>query len=105
MKFEQFDRIYTAIQKHHELQNKISDFIEENICTDSYCFCNMGDSLAQLLLEVLERAFNDKDKWIEYCLYEKPDNEDCAWEADGTPISLNTTREIYNFLISNMEDK
>ena len=40
MEFELFDKIYTTILKHSEQKDKISDFIEENLCTDSYVIFN-----------------------------------------------------------------
>ena len=42
MEFELFDKIYTTILKHSEQKDKISDFIEENLCTDSYVIFNYG---------------------------------------------------------------
>ena len=103
MEFELFDKIYTTLLKHSEQKDKISDFIEENLCTDSYVIFNYGDNLADLLIEVLEKDFNDVGKWISYCLYEKPKTGISVWDENKKPIKLDTTREIYDFLMEKKE--
>ena len=101
MESELFDKIYTTILKHSEQKDKISDFIEENLCTDSYVIFNYGDNLADLLIEVLEKEFNDIGEWIDYCLYEKPKTGISVWDENKNPVKLDTTREIYDFLMEN----
>lgn len=104
MEFELFDKIYTAIKEHHEKQSRISDFLESELCSSSFCFCDMGDNLIDLLIELLVREFDDRAEWIEYCLYEKPDKIGDYVFEDEEPIKLNTTKEIYDFLMENKKE-
>ena len=102
MEFELFDKIYNIILKHNQQRDKISDFIEDNLCTDSYVIFNYGDDIVDLLVELLVKEFNDEGEWIEYCLYEKPNHKGiCVWDENKNPVKLDTTREIYDFLMEN----
>ena len=60
MEFELFDKIYNRILNHNQQRDKISDFIEDNLCTDSYVIFNYGDDIVDLLVELLVKEFNDE---------------------------------------------
>jgi hypothetical protein len=57
--------------------------------------------------KLLTHIFKDKGGWIDYWVYERNFGRDwyngCAHEADGANIDLSTTKQLYDFLVKNME--
>lgn len=57
-------------------------------------------------VELLEHIFNDSNEWITYWMYElnfgKSWHEGCI-KIDGEDLKLQTTRELYDFLIEEVE--
>ena len=95
MDFETFKMAIDAIQKHREQQEKVTNFIESEICTESWAFCTFGDNLSDALLKVLEHVFNDKGEWISWWLYEDVEKE---WVIDGELIKVKTPEQFYDAL-------
>ena len=58
MPFEKFEYIIQQILEHEAKRERISDFIEEEFCTDSYCFFTVGDKLQETLVNLLADEFN-----------------------------------------------
>lgn len=100
MDFETFKMAIDAIQKHREQQEKVTNFIESEICTESWAFCTFGDNLSDALLKVLEHVFNDKGEWISWWLYE--DVEKIVTFTDSNKkLDITKIEDLYNFLLSN----
>ena len=82
---EQYDRCY-----------KLND--------DIYGIFGGGDKLWDTLnvnteIEILEKAMNDKDEWIEYYIY------DCNWGSvdnnvriNGEPVTFKTYEDLYDMI-------
>ena len=58
MPYEKFEYIMKQIQEHEKKRNKISDFFEEELCTDSWCFINFGEDIVDSLTCLLADHFN-----------------------------------------------
>lgn len=100
MDFETFKMAIDAIQKHREQQEKVTNFIESEICTESWAFCTFGDNLSDTLLKVLEHVFNDKGEWISWWLYE--DVEKIVTFTDtNQKLDITKIEDLYNFLLVN----
>lgn len=100
MDFETFKMAIDAIQKHREQQEKVTNFIESEICTESWAFCTFGDNLSDALLKVLEHVFNDKGEWISWWLYE--DVEKIVTFTDSNKkLDITKIEDLYNFLLVN----
>ena len=58
MSYEQFEYIMNQIKAHSEKLERISNFFEKEVCTDSWCLVNVGEELAQTLCNMLADHFN-----------------------------------------------
>lgn len=58
MPFEKFEYVMKQIQEYEAKKDRISDFLEKEICSDSYCFFNVGEDLAHTLTCFLADEFN-----------------------------------------------
>jgi hypothetical protein len=101
--FEQFDRYIDLIRKD-------SDFIDKVTELFNTCFFIENFNSTGIAIELLEHLMNDTENgWISYWCWEgnfgRDDIVDSVTEADGTPIPLRTTRELYDFLCENAANK
>ena len=58
MSFDEFKYIMTQIKDYEEKRDRISDFLEEEMCSDSYCLFNVGEDLVRTLTSMLADHFN-----------------------------------------------
>ena len=58
MPFEEFKYIMNQIQAHATKLERISDFFEKEMCSDSWCLVNIGEDLANTLCCMLADHFN-----------------------------------------------
>lgn len=75
MPFEKFEYLMKQVQAYEEKRNRISDFFEEEICTDSWCFFNVGEDLATSITNMLADEFN------------------CWYKSAYTSVSINKLKE------------
>ena len=95
--FKEFHRYLSRAVDVWNETNKVSAvFASEWICKIS-----MIDDVISLLAHIM----HDTDAWIDYWFFEQDCgrkwDEDTASEADGTPIILNTDRQLYDYLVKN----
>lgn len=105
MEFEKFKKIIDTIKEHLIWKDKFSNFLEENICTDSWCIVDVGDNLVNMLLEILKVEFKDSDDWIEWWLYE--DVEKVVYYTDKNEErerSVEDIKDFYDFLVENYKN-
>ena len=58
MKYEKFKYILNVIKDYNAKIERISDFMESEVCTDSYCFINVGEELINTLTGMLADEFD-----------------------------------------------
>ena len=58
MSFDKFKYIMTKIKEYEKRRDKISDFLEKEICSDSYCLFNVGEDLVTTLTSMLADHFH-----------------------------------------------
>ena len=58
MSFDKFKYIMSQIKEYEEKREKISDFLEKEVCSDSYCTFNVGNDLVTTLTSMLADHFN-----------------------------------------------
>jgi len=89
-------------------QEKIdSDFGKalESVC-DSYCLYGTKNKIYQSLFLTLKEIFKDKNDWIVWWIYETDcgkNKELKAYYKNKKEIKLNTSEQLYDFLIKNMK--
>lgn len=103
--FEEFDQIINTIKKKDLELGEICDVLGSH--EKLYQM-----SLFDEIIKLLEHIFKDKNDWIGYWIWELNYGEEwcegCVSEADGTDIKLQTSADLYQFLINNIaqqEDK
>ena len=82
MKYDKFKYILNVVKGYQNKIERISDFMEKEVCTDSYCIINVGDELVSTLTSMLADEF---DCW--YFLGSAPA---VNWEilVNGQPAEL-----------------
>lgn len=58
MTFEEFKYIMNQIKAHSDKMERVSDFFEKELCTDSWCLVNVGEDLANTLCCMLADHFS-----------------------------------------------
>ena len=71
-----------------EQRGRISDFIEKEISTSTYCICDIGNDIESALINLLADEFN--------CWYSLSDRKDYNWWKD----TYNIENDIENWLYS-----
>lgn len=121
MPFEKFEAIMTTIMEFDKKRERISDFMEKEISTSTYCICDVGSEVETALISLLADEFkcwygknSEKGlcKWwestrndendIEYWLYGFIHEEDkkCIYDKEGNEIKIRTLKEFYDYLCS-----
>lgn len=88
MPFEKFKYVMEQIKAHSDKIERISDFFEKELCTDSWCLFTVGDELAQSLCCMLADEFN--------CWYDTSSNKekiDEVLQQVGLPPTEESTVE------------
>ena len=101
MNLELFTKTINTIKEHRKWQDDVTDFLEEKICTDTWAFCNVGENLIDLLIEILEKEFNDIDEWISWWLFE--DVEKIIYYQDKQSRNVEKIEDFYQFLLDNLK--
>lgn len=58
MPFEKFEYIMKQIQEYEAKRGRISDFLEKELCSDSFCLFNVGEDLLTTVTSMLADEFN-----------------------------------------------
>ena len=93
MPFEEFKFIMNQIQAHSEKIERVSDFFEKELCTDSWCLFNIGDDLANTLCCMLADHFNC---WWVTKDYESKERVDDMLKSMGLPPSKGSSLEWWD---------
>lgn len=101
--FEVFENIINTIQSFDAKNKKISEFIQDNLCESSFVYITHGETLANLLIDILCRYFHleTDDKIlsddITWWLYELSGDKKVYYQ-DGSVDDLNDIHDFYNYL-------
>lgn len=88
MSFDKFKYIMNILIEFKEQRERISDFIEKEISTSTYCVCDIGNDVESALINLLADEFN--------CWYSLSDREDYNWWEN----THNIENDIENWLYS-----
>ena len=58
MEYDKFKHILKVIKEYNAKMERISDFMEKEVCTDSYCMINVGEELVNTLTSMLADEFD-----------------------------------------------
>lgn len=88
MSFDKFKYIMNILMEFKEQRGRISDFIEKEIATSTYCICDIGNDVESALINLLADEFN--------CWYSLSDRKDYNWWEN----THNIENDIENWLYS-----
>ena len=88
MSYEKFKHVMNILIEFKEQRGRISDFIEKEISTSTYCICDIGNDIESALINLLADEFN--------CWYSLSDRKDYNWWKD----TYNIENDIENWLYS-----
>lgn len=100
--FKTFSEIIHAIKRHDILVRDFSKFLEQKICTSSFCYVTFGDEIITCLINVLCREFNvqndddTNDNIFTWWLYENVDKK--LFYRNGTILDINKIEDFYKYL-------
>lgn len=117
MSLEKFKYIMETIEKGILQRNKISDFMEKELCTDSWCLFNVGTPVEGCLISMLADEFkcwysykdNTSFEWWNSRQGIENDIENYFYSLQEKPYSLvmnnkkfiiDTIEDLYNFLVA-----
>lgn len=126
MPFEKFKHIMSALIEFRDKKERISDFFEHEMMTDSYCYLTLGSDVESSLINMLADEFecwytfnkeapkiydwwnkgyyygfeNDIENWM-YTITEEPKTV----TVNGNEIPLDSLEELYEFLVNQATGK
>lgn len=93
MPFKEFEYLMNLVKAHSNKLERISDFFEKELCTDSWCLVNIGEDLANVICCMLADHFNC---WWVGCNDDSKEKVDNLLESMGLPPSKGTTLEWWD---------
>lgn len=127
---EKFIHILTTLKEIQEKREKITDFFESELCSDSWAIFNFAEELDLIIIRMLADEFNcwydtwatETDKqvtewWkeenkyklkendIEYWLYEEEKDGKKFIEVNGEKVDITTPEDFYEYLLKSYLDK
>ena len=104
LSFESFKNYLDSIRNLWSFEDEMNTVIRTHGGDD----CSIWPSGWTDILSLLEFIFNDKEEWISYWIYEldwgKEYEDGSILNKNGSVIKLETEKELYDFLLKNMED-
>lgn len=104
---ENFIAIINKLKKVNDFvyeTNKKARELDDAIISDFYNTMSLSISHENIVVELLEDIFNDKDT-ISWWLYEKDYGRNLElkiWDETGKEIDLSTADKLYNYLVKEM---
>lgn len=127
MPFEKFEKIMNELLNFKSKRERISNFIETEIATSSFCVCDIGSELEDTLMYLLADEFScwfgkesKKDGTCQWWTYKGYglDNDIAYWmygfdlnskdkkylyDGQGNEIDITTLKDLYNYLCSRLQ--
>ena len=128
MKFPKFKFIMETLIGYIEKRDRISNFLEKEVCEDSWCLVTVGSTLESMLINLLADEFDcwfstkgdtpkEYDWWdegsrysgfgndIEEFLYRINEEEPYTVGFNNQEFAINSIEDLYDFLVSQYEMK
>ncbi len=122
MPYEKFEVLMNTLIEFQDKRDMISNFLEKEICTDSFCLVTFGTDLENKLINLIADEFEcwysfrgkeatDYDWWInrtaiendiENFLYQVTEDP-MRIEVDGKEFIITTVKELYDYLVFSYE--
>jgi len=107
--YEEFDKYLKDIEAIMRLNDSIIDVEDEfHKKTKDKSFTLLFPTMAESVVSLLSKIFNDKDEWIDYWVWEldcgKKYKDGMVKEKDGSIIPLKTVSDLWNLLMKNLAD-
>ena len=101
---EVFIEVMERISNLDMKMNRVDAALNE-LCPD---FCGLYiPETSDIISDLLTEVFNDKDGWINYCMYDlnylTTYHDGMVTDANNVVIDLSSWGKVYDFLIKNME--
>ena len=125
MPFEKFKYIMKALIEFRDKKERISDFFEKEMMTDSYCYLTLGSDVESALVNIIadefecwytfnkeapkvydwwsEEKFKGFENDIENWLYSISDVKTVT--VNGNEIPIDSLEELYEFLVNQATGK
>lgn len=109
MKFEEFKEIVDTIKDHDIFCRKFSEFLESEICKQSFCYVTIGEKVVKSLIKMLCREFNAPTddigigNEIDWWLYDS--SSKLITMPDGRELDVSDIRDFYDYLMSEYKNK
>lgn len=98
MSFEKFKSIMEVLIAFQAKREKVSDFIEKEICDSSFCICTFGYEIENALVCLLADQFNCwysfREKRDVYDWWNSANHYDMENEIEGWLYSMQEVKEI-----------
>ena len=96
----QFKKVMKDLKEQSRIDSKVSAAF--NVILPNDWTTNVENILFETIIGILENAFDDKGKWIEYYIWEldfgrKNDSLKC-WDKNDVEIPLTTVDDLYRLL-------
>lgn len=108
----QFAKIINRLKETDEIVEKVNNIFNNSAEAIRSDYMNVGALMIcheDLVVELLEKMFEDEYSYITYWLYElnygRAYKAGCIKEANGKDIDISTAEKLYDFLIKNMKEK
>ena len=130
MNKEKFIFMLNTLKQMKEKRDKITDFFEKELCSDSWAIFNFAENLDNMIMYILadefncwydtwatetnkqvtewwkkENKYNLKENDIEYWLYEEDKDGKKFIEVGDEKIDITTPEAFYDYLIKNFLDR
>lgn len=106
MNKQSFTKYLAEIQKFEEERRKFRDCMDNVI--DGYYMVKFGDHLIQAYIELLSKAVGDKNKWVEWHIYENAMGENSlraySSSSDTKGKKIKNGKDLYD-IIKNSDDE
>lgn len=106
MKYKHFKQLLESIKETNDREEAFNKALDP--FNDSYNIFCFSSKLQSSVMKYLKDVFEDEGTWIDYWVYELDFGTRTDLGAsykDGTPIKLNTMKDLYKFLLKNMAEK
>ena len=109
LSFEDFSEYISLVKEHEKFKEKLDVFTYE------YSNCTGNDvnfdypSNTEIIIELIEKVFNDYDEWISYWCYELNFGDEykdgMITDKNGNNVPLKTVDDLWKIIIDNYDSE
>lgn len=103
LSFAEFEKVMNNVKKFWDRLMEIESVTDG--CVQAWEMTN-GGCIDDVLM-LLQKMFRDTEEWLTYWVYDLDWGNDykpgCVENEDGSNIELETMRDLYDFLLKNLE--